>query len=661
MHSEKSCSKWTVFKKTVGRFWPVWVTYLVIWVIMLPLNGLMQLQQTEVVNGMTAFEQYARQSVLGFGGNVMGLSMIFGVIAAMAAFSHLYSSRSAGFYGALPFRREWLFSIQYLAGLAFLIIPNLIVFGLTLLVEVAGGGVEMGPLLCWLGIACGDGFFFYSLTVLVAMLVGHILAVPAFFFIVNWLGSGIYSVVQTVLGRLCYGFAQTYWKDNEVVRWMSPMSQLIRVWTETAEVHQPDGSVQWILQTDGMQYVAIYAGVAVLMTAAALLLYRARRMESAGDLVAFKVLHPVFKYSVALCGGLGFGGLTTQILRGGRVVLMLAILFWGVASCFAAQMMLDKSFKVFRKWKGPAVVAGTLFLLLLAVNFDLTGFEKRVPDSDKVSAVQVTGLYSPTGAGEYSEYVDLEIMDQAQIDNVLILHRWALEHRVEGSQTNDEANRLLISLNLTYRLSGGGAMSRSYRLEIDPADMDQEGSAAWALEQIYADRDLYWKAYGFDEIHGILEDNGRLHATYYGNGQDFYEQDAVLLLEAVEEDFRSGSIGRPSLAHLLDGEERSKGRLTFNADRGEEHQQIADRYASMTFMVPDTAVNTLSALDQQGGDLEKNQGNTQEPGLPDTSDPPHEGNASVSPGLIPDNFESTITDNRIEIWIDNPDIFKEDD
>jgi len=326
-------------------------------------------------------------------------------------------------------------------------------------------------------------------------------------------------------------------------------------------------------------------------------------MESAGDLVAFKVLHPVFKYSVALCGGLGFGGLTTQILRGGRVVLMLAILFWGVASCFAAQMMLDKSFKVFRKWKGPAVVAGTLFLLLLAVNFDLTGFEKRVPDSDKVSAVQVTGLYSPTGAGEYSEYVDLEIMDQAQIDNVLILHRWALEHRVEGSQTNDEANRLLISLNLTYRLSGGGAMSRSYRLEIDPADMDQEGSAAWALEQIYADRDLYWKAYGFDEIHGILEDNGRLHATYYGNGQDFYEQDAVLLLEAVEEDFRSGSIGRPSLAHLLDGEERSKGRLTFNADRGEEHQQIADRYASMTFMVPDTAVNTLSALDQQGGDL----------------------------------------------------------
>ena len=64
MHSEKSCSKWTVFKKTVGRFWPVWVTYLVIWVIMLPLNGLMQLQQTEVVNGMTAFEQYARQSVL---------------------------------------------------------------------------------------------------------------------------------------------------------------------------------------------------------------------------------------------------------------------------------------------------------------------------------------------------------------------------------------------------------------------------------------------------------------------------------------------------------------------------------------------------------------------------------------------------------------------
>ena len=35
---------WTVYKKTVARFWPLWAAYFVIWLIFLPLQGLMYLR-----------------------------------------------------------------------------------------------------------------------------------------------------------------------------------------------------------------------------------------------------------------------------------------------------------------------------------------------------------------------------------------------------------------------------------------------------------------------------------------------------------------------------------------------------------------------------------------------------------------------------------------
>lgn len=50
-----------------------------------------------------------------------------------------------------------------------------------------------------------------------------------------------------------------------------------------------------------------YIIAAVVLTAAALLLYRKRRMESAGDVIAVKSLRPVFKFCVTACSALCFG------------------------------------------------------------------------------------------------------------------------------------------------------------------------------------------------------------------------------------------------------------------------------------------------------------------------------------------------------------------
>ena len=167
MRSGTSFFDWTTFRKTVFRFWPLWTVYFVGWLFALPLNGLTMLRldaNPGVIydsDGSYYLQNFAEYTVPeSVTRDVMIVFLIFGALAAMAVFSHLYSARSANLFGLLPIRREGLFLTHYLAGLAFLIVPNAVIFLLTLAVEAAGGCVCMEGLLFWLAVSCGERFFF---------------------------------------------------------------------------------------------------------------------------------------------------------------------------------------------------------------------------------------------------------------------------------------------------------------------------------------------------------------------------------------------------------------------------------------------------------------------------------------------------------------------
>ena len=147
MRSGTSFFDWTVFKKTVFRFWPLWGVYFAGWLVALPLSGLMMLRlDASAMPGIDYgyLETFAQFTVpRSVTQDTLTVFVIFGVLAAMAVFSHLYSARSANLFGSLPVRREGLFLTHYLAGLIFLTVPNVIVFLLTLAVEAAVGCVCM--------------------------------------------------------------------------------------------------------------------------------------------------------------------------------------------------------------------------------------------------------------------------------------------------------------------------------------------------------------------------------------------------------------------------------------------------------------------------------------------------------------------------------------
>ena len=387
MRSVTSCFNSTLYRKNLSRFWPIWALYSVIWLFALPLNLLTTIQrgQNWALEDLTHSLDYFSRVSVGYSLNLgTVLAVIFGLLAAMAVFSYLDASRSACMMHALPLRREALFFTNYLSGLSFLLLPNAAIFGLTLAGEAVGNCLDLKALAIWLLVQSASCLFFYSFAVFCAMFTGHLLALPVFYGVLNCLAAIISALMDSVLYLFLYGYNGLSGTTQQAVAWLTPLEKL-------------GGAVSWTQAADSGAYqlaqpavVAVYAGVGVALSAAALLIYRARQMESAGDVVSVRVVRPIFKYGVAVCAGLSGGTFTYYVLFGdGQLSLVLSILFWAAVGYFLAEMLLRKSFRVFSAWPGCLVLLALLSALFLCIRLDLTGYQDYIPASGEVSQVTV--------------------------------------------------------------------------------------------------------------------------------------------------------------------------------------------------------------------------------------------------------------------------------
>ena len=596
MRSGTSFFDLTLYRKTVNRFWPLWAVNLVIWLFILPLNGLVQLGD-DPYGSSKSLLRFARN--VGDCATQWGIifAVFAGLVVAMAVCSHLYNNRSANFMGSLPIRREGQFVSTYLAGLTILIGPNLLIFLLTLLVETIGGVVMWVPLLFWLAALCAMEFFFYSFAVCLGQFAGHILALPVYFGIFNFIVIAVYAMFQWVMEVYYFGFSGGF--DSEgLVLWFTPIIALFQMDIDVVQ----ENNGPWITDVEGLWIAGVYAIVAVVLTVCALLLYRRRHLETAGDIVAVKAMRPVFRYGVGFCAGMFLGWLTDQILSLGEFGLLIAVLIWGVIGCFVAQMLLDKTIRVFKKWKGCAALVAVFLVIFAVIGFDLTGYETRVPNPANVESVQVTGLQGypwDSGATLHTTFTDPET-----IEDVVALHQAIVDFGERGEQDN-YGNSL--SYTLTYHLKSGGTVSRSYHV--------RAGKTLLKLAQKIRDRDeVRYKAYGLDEVEEFLAAGGELDwAALYPAGQEelrFHVEDAEALWNAVMADFEARTIGVHTV-NEYDGTLEEKTDLIWIGDYLYAGAEIEFRWVKprpadeketrtvyLQIVVREDSANTLKVLEQ---------------------------------------------------------------
>lgn len=469
MRSKTSFFNFTLFWKNVSRFWPVWGGYLAIWILL----GPMTLLGNRYGIGGNALRAANQVLELGYvGGVIMGF--IFAVLAAMAVWSFAYRTRSAHAMASLPVRREGMFTALGLAGLLPLLAANVLTVILLYLTELLMGCVDWISLCWFLVLTSLPLLFFYGLATFCAQLTGNILVLPALYLLLNFLVPGVELLLRTIGGMLVFGMRQGL--DTFSLLRLSPLIGMLRYGGVGSYYYTDPNGVTTLSRAtvNGWDLMGIYAVVGVVLLGLALLLFRRRRMESAGDVVAVNVLKPVFRWCMAFGCAMGLGLLLYAVLTegffdGGRLsnprmaqlLLLTLLMFLGAfVGWFVAQMLIQKSFRVFRHhWAGYGICCLVVALAMFATEFDLLGFERRVPDPARVESVEV-----------YAQGDNTRLSRPESLEAVTALHRSIVEHKNQHEAGNGDS----VYLELTYHLNNDRTMFRRYNLYYD---WEQPGDA----------------------------------------------------------------------------------------------------------------------------------------------------------------------------------------
>lgn len=562
----------TLWRKNMARFWPIWAVYFIGWFLALPM---------ELWNGnyRRDLDWFAVNGVLSWAAEAtVVVTFLFALLSAMAVYSYLYQAKSAGMIHALPVRREGLYLTSYVSGLSLTLLPMLAVALITALAEAAAGCFNGAALGYWVASQLCCILFFFSFASFCAMFTGHILALPAFYGILNFLAAVVEWLVDNLFISLLFGYTRNA-DFGQAALWLTPVVNLAR--RVGPNVEWSEGGRLLGYSLDGMGLLALYAAVGLLFAAAGYAVYHYRHLENAGDVVAVGWVRPIFKYGVAFCCALCLGMFLYEWVLGGSLqngmgLLIPFILICGAVGYFVAEMLLRKSFRVGRSWKGCAVFTAVLLCLCLTLDFDLFGYEKYVPNPQLVLSATVNAPIdsatdlTDSAQGGFLGGEDLESrqlvarLHQAIVDRQTEIENGdytfsASEGEVDGYYVDYLEEESYMNLWISYTQPSGSLLERHYDpVPLSVEDMDDPDSPTAILNELLnrpgSRRSLY-----FDEHQdqARLVDATLAHLTWDQEKQTFVESHIPIeakeeLLAAVKADLDAGRLGRRWLLQTAD-------------------------------------------------------------------------------------------------------------
>lgn len=547
MRSKTSFFNSTLFWKTVTRFWPIWFAYIFVWAVMMPISLGSSLANAidypENTSGIIYALQYLPLEMGRAGAAIV--AAIFGCFAAMGSFSHLYSSRSAGAFASLPLKREGVFASVTLAGILPMLAINIIIFLATLTVEAVYTTIYFPALVQWLALVSMLCIFFYGFAVLCAQLTGSLIVLPLVYAVLNFTEFIVEYLVRHIIYVFIYGFAGTGFSLD----YLSPLIGIFdRCRVLTISTYDALGRYTTTgYYFSGWGWIIGYAAAGVVLIAGSLMLYKRRRMETAGDVVAVSCLKPVFKYCLAFGCALCIGVLLFNFIgsgysfagTSGYVVALICFMFIGCfIGYFAAEMLIWKSFAVWRgRWKGLLVALAVITALSLSCEFDLFGYEKNVPSAAEVKSVNVNT------SGDA-----LNLAEPQNIAAALELHESII---ADKNYHESRGGGYTCYLYLVYTLEDGSQMKRTYTLAYN---INDETGDVRALQDLVNTKEAidYRKKLKFD----ISADNIEYASTNYrtpdGDVYNYNYQNLTLTAEEANElyqtcilpDIDDGTLGR---------------------------------------------------------------------------------------------------------------------
>ncbi len=431
MRSKISFFNKAVLRKDLTRFFPAWVLFALLILLAAPLL----IDPEHLLSCIRDMGNYANTTAI--------FSFLYAMITAQLLFGDLFQSRMCNALHAMPLRRETWFGSHVLAGLCFVLIP----YAPVSLLMAINLGAHWGAALLFFAGAMLIYVFFFGTAVCSMLCTGNRFAAVVLYGILNFLPMILYWIVDTIYMPLLPGVVL----QTEKLLWFCPpVSFYENELISLVQVRLPQTQYTHLAATLRIQwsqvwYIGICALIGVALLVTALLLYRKRQLECAGDFICVKALRPVFLVLFSLITGVVFKFFFSLFLMDTGLILP----FLGVIiGFFAGQMLLKRTVRIFTR-RFFLALSGLLAALALSLGItaaDPMGLTRWVPEDSEVTQAKI-----------FVSGSRLNTQMPESISKITAIHRQLISApRAENGYI----------IYLEYTLENGKIVEREYRLNL---------------------------------------------------------------------------------------------------------------------------------------------------------------------------------------------------
>lgn len=541
MKCKTSCFNPSLAKNDLRRFWPLPVcSFLVFFVsLVLPLYRHLYRVISGQLGYYTVDGESLVQTITAYADTQFVIQTLIlaaaALVTALLLFHHLHGKKEIQFYLSLPMRRSGLYLTSTLTGLLMILLPMVLCYGIAVGVCLHFG-VTIQPILQLLAACCLMFLLFYGIAVLSCVLAGQ--RFGAFLLYAGIHGAAI--IIWVGLAQVAACFIPGFSASVNPPSWLTWQSPLLKLFSDGSL--DPNNRI-------GLTIPMIYGVVGLVLLVFSGLLYQIRRAETAGDMLSFSVIKIISKIFAALAVGLGSFALLQILAFPNQSVsfgiLMLLVLVLIAIGWIAAEMIIQKSFRIFHS---RSVLVGCALLVvtaaaMLGAKADAFGYIHRLPNSDQVESASISLQYY-----QCYNYTTVSPAD------ALALHEAALDHLDQLTAYDDRDSMLQFSVS--YGLKDGGTMERTYYFDENVAPELKESilTVLDKPENVYNEIFNGWTA----EPAADTFLNGWVSANHLdgsdipnfshngGDSADLTAEEAVTLCKAVLQDIQDGNVISPA-------------------------------------------------------------------------------------------------------------------
>ena len=479
MISKTSLFNKGIYKSTVRRY--AWGS--IFYFIMLFLFTGMMILLNEDPERVNVYWSYGGYSTL-LGNSYMIIPMLISLVvptvAGLLIFRYIHSRKTSVFVHSLPVKRSANFISSVLAALTLMIVPIVLNTVILIIMSVSAYSLHftVGDCITWMLLNIFSIVVMFSCVCFVASITGNSFAMIGLNVLIHCIALILAAAFTMVCEVFLYGFA-------------GEAEFLDKVFNNSFITRIPTIMTNWAYARD--EIIAGYAVdiVKFLIIAAIFylisgMLYTKRRMETAEDVAGFSCLNHIFKYLTTFIAAIGSFAIFCFSIHENQAALWLTVLVVSGVFYFGTEMLLKKTFRVWRSYKGYfGFVAAFAIMMCVFAFTGFFGFESYVPDKNEIKAAAVYNYYRM----EKPVFSDEDIISKA-----ILTHNEMLEEKTIIAKKDFDTR-----IHIEYELKNGKIVHRVY--PIDETELQEKMNRLYSnkeykkkLEEIFTPMENVYKA-----------------------------------------------------------------------------------------------------------------------------------------------------------------------